>query len=119
MNRMLLISATAIGVAFCAPTFAQGMSPDQYLMQARSAVEDHQATTAITDISSAENVLVQDRAAYEGRSTRDLPGEPAVIRQIGRAREAVQEAHWQQAEMYLDAAMSHPSAAVPGYGSSS
>jgi hypothetical protein len=111
MRRMLFASATALGVAFVAAGLAQAASPDDYLMQARQAVRAHHALTALMAVNNAENELLRSGAAEEQRSTRDV-GEPEVIRQMARAREAIQGRHWQQAETYINDAMTHPSASA-------
>jgi hypothetical protein len=108
MHKTIFAAGTLLGFALAWPALAQGSSPEQFLMQARTAVQAHHAMTALMAVNNAENELLRSGAAEEQRSTRDV-GEPEVIRQIGRAREAIQQRHWQQAETYINDAMSHPS----------
>lgn len=115
MRKTLFATAALFGLAIAAPAFAQGMTPEQYLKQAQQAVRDHHRMTALMAVNNAENELLRDRAASESHGTRDVAeSDPPVIRQMGRAREAIQERHWTQAETYLSDAMAHPSASVAG-----
>ncbi len=111
MRKTLLASAVLLGVGFAVPGFAQNMTPEQYLKQAQAAVHDHHRSTALMALNSAENGLLSDSAAREGSDTRgSSAGDPPVLRETARAREAVQQRHWKQAETYISAAMSHPTA---------
>jgi len=115
MRTTLIASAALFGVALASPAFAQDMTPEQYLGQAKTAIQAHQRYSALMAVNSAENELLRDRAAQESRGTRDVgQAEPPVIREMGRAREAIRQSHWNQAMHYVDAAMSHPSASVAG-----
>ncbi len=111
MRKTLFAGAAAFGLMMAGKAFAQGMTPEQYLSQARQAVQQHRTMTALTAINNAENELLKSGVADEDRGARDVgKAEPAVIRQMARAREAVQMHHWKQAETYLSDAMAHPSA---------
>ena len=114
MRKTLLASATLLGIALAAsgvaPAFAEDMTPAQYLQQAQAAVQQHHTMTALTAINSAENQLLKDGVAQEASGARETT-DPPVIEQIGKAREAVQQHHWEQADHYITAAMSHPSTA--------
>ncbi len=117
MRTTLFASAALMGLAFALPAVAQQSmdhtTPDYYLTQALGAVQQHDGTTALSDIAQAENLLLEPPTPYEYRAARRLPGEPRVIREFGDARVAVQEGNWSQAEYFINTAMSHPSAALP------
>lgn len=114
MRKTLFASAALMGLALAVPAVAQEATPDGYLVQALRYVGQHQTLQAVAAINDAENVLLQPPTPFEFRGARDQPGEPVVIRQFARAREAIQEGNWGDAEHYIDAAMSHPSASLPG-----
>ncbi len=115
MRKTLFATAALFGLAIAAPAFAQGMTPEQYLKQAQQAVRDHHRYTALMAVNNAENELLRDRAAQEDRGARDVGrSDPPVIRQMGHARDAIQQRHWSQAEHYIADAMAHPSASVAG-----
>ena len=114
MRKTLFASAALLGVALAAPVAVQAATPDDYLAQALQYVQQHHQKRAVTAIDNAETILLEPPTPYEFRSTRDLPGEPDVIRDFGRAREAVQQGNWADARYYIGAAMSHPSASLPG-----
>ena len=125
MRRLLIASAAMLGVAMAGPAFAQSMTSAQYLEQAKTAIQNHQRYTAIMAVNDAENALVRGEAVRERHSPRDVSdAEPSVVREIGRAREAIQQSHWNQAIIQVDAALTHPStstamialAAHPGAG---
>lgn len=117
MRKTLFAGAATLGLMIAGQAFAQGMTPEQYLSQAKQAVQQHHTLTALTAINNAENELLKSGAAEEDRGARDTgKADPGVIRQIGRAREAVQMHHWKQAETYINEAMSHPSASSAGNG---
>ena len=114
MRKTLFALAALSGVALAMPALAEGITPDTYLSQALRFVQQHRQHQAVAAVDNAENVLLEPPTPYEFHSTRDLPGEPEVIRQFGRAREAIQERRWSDAEYYIRAAMTHPSADLPG-----
>lgn len=114
MRMTLFASAALLGVALAVPAVAAGATPDDYLAQALRYIQLHQQSQAAAAVDTAENVLLEPPTPYEFRGTRRLPGEPQVIRDVGRAREAIQERRRNDAEYYIDAAMSHPSAHLPG-----
>ena len=114
MRKTLFASAALIGLALAVPAVAQETTPDQYLSQALQYVAQHQTAQAIAAVNSAENVLLEPPTPYEFHAARALPGEPPVVRNMGEAREAIQLGNWGQAEHYIHAAMSHPSASLPG-----
>jgi hypothetical protein len=114
MRKTLFVSAALMGLALAAPVVAQEMTPDDYLAQALRYVEQHHANRAITAVNTAEAVLLQPPTPYEMRPAR-LVGEPQVIREVALARDAIQDGNWGQAEHYINAAMSHPSANMPSY----
>lgn len=114
MRKTLFASAAVIGLALAVPAVAEQTTPDQYLSQALQYVQQHQALPAIAAVNNAEIVLLEPPTPYEFHGARALPGSPQVVRDIGHAREAIQLGNWGQAEHYIYAAMSHPSASLPG-----
>ncbi len=114
MRKTLFASAALFGLALAMPAVAEEMTPDQYLSQALQAIAQHETAQALTAVNNAENVLLEPPTPYMSHATRALPGEPPVVRNLGEAREAIQLGHWGQAEHYVHAAMSHPSASWPG-----
>ena len=115
MRKTLFAAAALFGLAIAAPAFAQGMTPEQYLKQAQQAVHDHRRSTALMAVNNAENEILRSGAAEEDRGTRDVGrADPPVIRDLGRAREAIQQQHWKQADTYIRDAMAHPSASTAG-----
>ena len=113
MRKALFASAAMLGLAVTGAAFAQAMTPEDYLKQAQQEVRQHHPNRALMAVNNAENELVQTQAPNEARSTRDV-GEPTIYDQIGGAREAIQQQHWRQAEIYLSSAMTHASAEIPG-----
>ncbi len=117
MRKTLFASAAVLGLALAAPALAQSMTPEQYLGQALQAVHNHHRMSALMAVNSAENEILSSGASAENSGARDVSqADPPVIRQTARAREAIQQRHWQQAETYLREAMSHPSASSAGNG---
>ena len=108
MRKTLIASAAMLGVALAMPAFAQTATPEQDLNAARAAVKAHHPMRALQALNRAENEMIETNAAQEDRGARDL-GEPPVIRQIGLARDAVKQHHWEQADHYITGAMEHPS----------
>lgn len=115
MRKTLFASAAVLGLALAAPALAQGMTPEQYLQQALTAVQAHRTMTALTAVNNAENELLRSGVVEESAGTHNTAqSEPPAIRQTARAREAIQEHHWNQAATYIREAMAHPSAAQAG-----
>lgn len=113
MRKLLFASAAMMSVALAVPALAQGTTPDQYLTQAMRYAQQQQAPQAIAAVNAAESLLLEPPTPYEFQAARDVT-EPPVIRQMGRAREALQNGDWGDAEHYIAAAMSHPTASLPG-----
>lgn len=114
VRKTLIVPTALFGLAltvgvYAAPANAQSTSAEDEVRAALQAVENHHPTRAIQALDRAEAQMVESRAADEERGTRDLPGEPAVIRQMGKARDAIRERHWKQAAEYLNEVRSHPS----------
>ena len=115
MRQTLFASAAVFGLALAAPSLAQGMTPEQYLQQALTAVQGHHPVTALTAVNNAENELLRSSVVEEAHGTHDTAqAEPPAIRQTARAREAIQERHWRQAETYIREAMAHPTTSQAG-----
>jgi hypothetical protein len=111
MRKTLFAAAALFGLAASGMAFAQGATPETYLRQAQQDVRQHHPNRALMALNNAENELLRSGAAEEDRGARDVGrADPSVVRQMARAREAIQEGHWQQAEIYINDAMHHPSA---------
>lgn len=112
MRKTLLASAAAFGVALAAPAVAHATTADDYLRMALDAVRSHHPSTALISLNNAENEMLASSAVEEAHGTRDTGvADPPVVRQTARAREAIEERHWQQAESYIKDALSNPGAA--------
>lgn len=111
MRKTLFASAALFGLAVSGMALAQGTTSETYLRQAQQDIRQHHTNRALMSLNNAENELLRSGAAEEDRGVRNVGrADPEVVRQMARAREAVQEGHWQQAETYISDAMSHPSA---------
>ena len=110
MQRMVFGAAALFSLALTAPAFAQGMTPEQYLQQAKQAVQQHRTMTALAEVNNAENEVLRAGIAEENRGTRESEEAPPIVRQLGAAREAIQQHHWDQASQLIDDAMNHPAA---------
>ena len=113
MRMTLLASAALLGFAVAGVSMAWAATPDAYLQQAQDAVQQHHPYHAVTALNNAENEILRTGAAEEDRGAREVGrADPTVIRQIARAREAVQNGNWQDAQIYIGDAMTHPSAST-------
>ena len=108
MRKTLIASLAVFGLAVAAPASAQTNTPRQDLEAAKAAAAAHHPMRALQALNRAENAMIEDSAAQEDRRSRDV-GEPPVIHQIGLARDAVKQHHWQQADHYITDAIEHPS----------
>ncbi len=117
MQRMVFGAAVLVGLGLAAPSFAQGMTPEQYLRQAKQAVQQHRTMTALSNVNNAENEVLRAGVADENRGARESEEAPPIVRQLGAAREAIQQHHWDQANRLIDEAMAHPAASVGAGGS--
>ena len=116
MRKTLFASATLLGVVLAAPGFAQTMTPGQYLQEAMQAVQGHHTLQAVSALDRAEYELLKSGVVAESHGTRDVTTDPPVLRQMGDAREAIQQHHWDQASHLIDDAMAHPAASSPAGG---
>lgn len=117
MRNTLFTAVALFGAALVAPGLAQAMTPQQYLAEALTAVQQHQPQQALGAVNSAENAFLLGTAVEEIDGTRDTPNEPPIVRQMGLARDAIAQGYWDQAARYITAAMSHAEALVGGSGS--
>jgi hypothetical protein len=108
---MLAVAAAGALLTLAGPSFAQSMSPAQWLDRAQQEVSAHHRYRALQAIDSAEGELLAGKSALQKQSTRDIDGDPEVVRQMGRAREALEQGQWDQARTYIREAMNHPSVA--------
>lgn len=113
MRTTLFAPAALLGLAIAAsalasaPAFAQENSPDVYLRQALQAARDHQADQALSALNTAEDEFLRSGASVDVQGGHDYPEIPTLVRQMGLAREALQQQHWNQAERDLTNAMAH------------
>ncbi len=112
MRTIIVASAAVLGVVLAAPAgFAQTTAtPEQNLSMAQQEAGQHHPLRAIQALDRAEAALLESGASMEQRSPRDVASEePESVRQIARAREALQNRQWAQADDYIMQAMGHPS----------
>ncbi len=110
MRKSLFASAAVLGIALAGSALAQTMTPEQFLQQALTAVQGRHPKTALMAVNNAENEMLRSGAMEEANGTHNTAqAEPPAIRQTARAREAIQEHHWKQAETYIRDAMGHAS----------
>ncbi len=109
MRTTLFASAALLGLtlAASAPALAQDTSPDARLRQALQATRDHQADQALGALNAAEDEFLRSGAGVEVQGGHDYPEIPMIVRQMGLAREAVQQQHWDEAEHDINNALSH------------
>jgi hypothetical protein len=103
MRPIVLASALllAITLSACFPP-PKGPTPAQYLMQAQTAVQQHQARKALIALSRAE----AQHLDIEGPPERpEVPDQDTGSINIASARDAVRQGHWDQAAYYIDAAL--------------
>ncbi len=106
MRRLLMATLGTAALAFAAPAFAQSGTAETYLKTALEAVQQHHAMKAISALDRAEAEMIDSSAPA---SRADSPDDSPAIRQMARAREAVQSHKWSQATDYINEAMKHPS----------
>ena len=116
MRKTLFASATLLGVVLAAPGFAQTMTPGQYLQEAMQAVQGHHTLQAVSALDRAEYELLKSGVVAESHGTRDVTTDPPVLRQMGDAREAIQQHHWEQAAHLITIVREHPSASAADNG---
>ena len=81
-----------------------------YLQQARQAVLARQATPALAALDQAQSIWI-----YQQTPVRP-PGvsvEPEVLREMARARQAVEMGRWHDAAYYINAALTDPTVLGP------
>lgn len=107
-----LLAAFVVGPGGCA-SYAnqQGELPMAYLQQAQQAVAVRNADKAISDLDAAESAWLG--ANYPYGNPTELVTDPEALRDIARARQAVQMQLWGDAAYYVTTAMTHPSAIQP------
>jgi hypothetical protein len=97
----------ALALAASAPALAQETSPDAHLRQALQATRDHQADQALNALNAAEDEFLRSGASVNVQGGHDYPEIPVMVRQMGLARDALQQQNWDQAERDLTNAMAH------------
>lgn len=109
MRTTLFAPAAVFGLALAAsaPVFAQETSPDAYLRQALQAARDHRTDQALAALNAAEDEFLRSGASVDVQGGHDYPEIPLLVRQMGLARDALQQQHWNQAERDLTNAMAH------------
>jgi hypothetical protein len=113
LGRAALASAISLSLAGCASYGAQQDElPMAYLQKAMVAVKARNAEAAIAQIDQAETAWL---GANYPHGAAEITIDPDAVRDIGRARQAVQLGLWGDAEYYVRTAMTHPSAIQPLY----
>lgn len=84
--------------------------PRTYLVQAQQAVRAHDAPRALAALDRAESLWVGGNSPFRTPFGFD----PAALRNMGYARQAVQTGRWGDAEYYIRTAIAQPSVVVPG-----
>jgi hypothetical protein len=103
MRPMLLAAAlfAALAASACVPQ-PKGPTPADYLMQAQTAVQQHQARKALIALSRAE----AEHLDIEGPPERpEVPDQDTGSIAIASARDAVRQGHWDQALEYISTAL--------------
>jgi hypothetical protein len=107
---MLGLALAGCGALGAQNTAAGTTNPRQALQAARQAVQAQDGTKAAAALDRAEQDWLAGNNAI---GNPELAQAPAVLREIGNARAAVRLQRWGDAVHYIDAALSHPSAAIP------
>ena len=81
-----------------------------YLEQARQAVEARNAPAAIDAIYRAENEWIGNNVPF---TNVFFQFDPEALRDMARARQSGESGRWNDAEYYIDAALTHPSVVTP------
>lgn len=103
--------ARLVGVALILVSCAAGHSPvETALAQAEQAVQNKDGNTATAALDRAQNAWQTANTSVENPQ---FPQEGTALQQIGEAREAVRQQHWDQATYYIKAAMDHASDLTP------
>lgn len=106
-----MLIGSALALAGCASLTAENPNlPHYWLEQALVAVKARDAKTALADIDKAE-------ALWEGSNipftNTQFQFDPDAMREMARARQAVQMGQWGDAEYYVRTAATHPSTVTP------
>ncbi len=100
-----------VGVALILVSCAAGHSPvEAALSQTAQAVQNKDGNTATAALDRAQNAWLTANTSVENPQ---FPQEGTALQQIGAAREAVRQQHWDQATYYIKAAMDHASDLTP------
>lgn len=83
-----------------------------YLKKAQVAVQAHDATTAVANLNQAETAWLGGATPYRDPQ---IDIDPEALREVARARQAVQMGLWGDADYYVRTAMTHPSTIAPLY----
>jgi hypothetical protein len=102
MKRVLLTTAGALGLVLGAASIAQA-TPQAYLQAAAQAVQSQHRNQALAalDRAEADALDVQPQPTRGGEEAQDSP----LLREIGRAREAVAQRNWAGATTSIAAAI--------------
>ena len=120
MNKIVLSAVALLSMgmvaAACAAQTSQSQSsqsmPLPLLAQARTAVEQHQQQQAYQLVDHAQDVWEKNNGAWNWNPY--LASEPDELRQMARAKQAIQMQNWKAAEYYIDAAATAPTMVTPG-----
>jgi hypothetical protein len=102
MKRVLLTTVGALGLVVGAAGFAQA-TPQTYLQAAAQAVQSQHRNQALAalDRAEADALDVQPQPTRGDEEAQDSP----LLREIGRAREAVAQRNWASATSSINEAM--------------
>lgn len=106
-----LLIGPALALAACASLETENPNmPHYWLEQALTAVKAHDSKTALADIDKAEALWEGSNVPF---SDTMFGFDPDAMREMARARQAVQAGQWGDAEYYVRTAATHPSTVTP------
>ncbi len=111
--KIVAASLIALSVGGCASYMSQQDELAMaYLKKAKAAVAERDANTAIANLNQAETAWLGGATPYRDPQ---IDIDPEALREVARARQAVQMGLWGDAEYYVRTAMTHPSTIAPLY----
>jgi hypothetical protein len=109
----IVAALLGLSVAACASYMSQQDELAMaYLKKAQAAVAARDATTAIANLNQAETAWLGGATPYRDPQ---INIDPEALREVARARQAVEMGLWSDADYYVRTAMTHPSTIAPLY----
>lgn len=108
----VLLLGGSLGLAGCAALAAQeANTPRPYLVKALAATQRHDSAEAIAELNKAESLWISGNVPF---SSPFFEFDPDAMRNMARARQAIEMQRWGDAEYYIRTALTHPSVVTPG-----